>query len=210
MGHGELVWTEGMADWAPAHTIEALCTTPPPTPSSGAVVTSSCSYAASKSDAGWPPSTYTPKSIGTLYGWWLGLQISGLALVIFLIGILPLIAAIVFSYILLYRAWRVIQDGQARTTPGKAVGFCFIPFFYFYWQFVALHGLAKDMNKFIERHEIPVNGISEGVALWFCILGIALIIPYVGLLAFPGEIVLLFVFTHQMQRATKAILTEMQ
>jgi uncharacterized protein DUF4339 len=210
VGHADLVWTEGMPEWAPAHSIEGLCSTPPPTPTTGGGVTPLGPRSTHQGGSAWPPATYSPKSIGTLYGWWLGLQISGLVLVIFLIGILPLIAAIVFWYILLYRAWRVIQDGQARTTPGKAVGFCFIPFFNFYWQFVALHGLAKDMNQFIERHELPVKGVSEGVALWICILVLVSLIPYVGWLATLGLLVLFFIFTHHMQRATREILTELQ
>ena len=31
-----------------------------------------------------------------------------------------------------YQAWSAIQDGHARTSPGRAVGFVFIPLFNFY------------------------------------------------------------------------------
>src|SRR5687767_6774080 len=57
---------------------------------------------------------------------------------------------------LYYRAWKAIQDGHARTTPGKAVGFLLIPLFNLYWMFPALWGFSKDYNAYIERHSINV------------------------------------------------------
>ncbi|MDO4551095.1 MAG: hypothetical protein Q4C96_07575 [Planctomycetia bacterium] len=60
-----------------------------------------------------------------------------------------------FSFLLfIYRCWRIIQDGYARTTPGRAVGFLFIPIFNIYWIFVAFYGLAEDMNAFCNRYGI--------------------------------------------------------
>ena len=35
----------------------------------------------------------------------------------------------VVNVVLWYKAWAALQDGHARTTPGKAVGLLFIPFF---------------------------------------------------------------------------------
>jgi hypothetical protein len=58
----------------------------------------------------------------------------------------------VLEYILLYKLWKNIQDGYASTTAGKAVGFMFIPFFNFYWFFRVYWGLAKDLNRYIDRH----------------------------------------------------------
>ena len=58
----------------------------------------------------------------------------------------------VLDFILLYYFWKMIQDGRASTTPGKAVGFLFIPFFNFYWVFRALYCLARDQNSFIAYH----------------------------------------------------------
>jgi hypothetical protein len=58
----------------------------------------------------------------------------------------------VLEYVLVYKLWKVVQDGYASTSAGKAVGFLFIPFFNYYWFFRAFWGLAKDLNKYIERH----------------------------------------------------------
>jgi hypothetical protein len=44
---------------------------------------------------------------------------------------------IIFRSIFLYRQWSLLQWHGARTTPGKAVGFGFIPLFCFYGWFVA-------------------------------------------------------------------------
>ena len=53
----------------------------------------------------------------------------------------------IYSYIILFRAWKVIQAGGARTTPGKAAGLLLIPIFNFYWIFVAYYGWAIDWTR---------------------------------------------------------------
>ncbi len=82
--------------------------------------------------------------------------------------------------VLWYKAWAAIQDGQARTTPGKAVGFLFIPLFNLYWIFQAIHGFAKDYNSYVERHSLGVSKLPEGLFLAYCILVLAGIIPFLG------------------------------
>ena len=74
-------------------------------------------------------------------------------------------------FMLLYRYWKIIQDGKPRTTAGKAVGFCFIPLFNFYWMYVALVGLAKDMNTYCRERKIPAK-VNEGLALASYILNL--------------------------------------
>lgn len=78
------------------------------------------------------------------------------------------------SYIYLYRAWRLIQPGNVRTTPGKAIGFMFIPGFNLYWIFVAIAGLPKDWNRVLAAHPNLQQGprLNTGLALAFCIAGL--------------------------------------
>jgi len=90
-------------------------------------------------------------------------------------------AGVIFA-LLLYKSWRAIQDGQVRTTPGKAVGFLFIPFYNFYWAFVAYWGFAKDYNQYIVRHAIDAKPLTEGLYLASCIL----ILASFPLAFFPG------------------------
>jgi len=94
-------------------------------------------------------------------------------------GIYTSIVALVF----IYKIWDAIADEHARTTPGKAVGFLFIPFFGFYWIFQVLWGFAKDCNAYIERHSINAKKLPEDLFLACAIVQLCGFIPYVGALA---------------------------
>ena len=82
----------------------------------------------------------------------------------------------------IYRIWDAIQDGYARTTPGKAVGFSFIPFFNCYWIFQVYWGFARDYNAFVDRHGISAQKLPEGLFLAFPIVGLAGVVPIFGIL----------------------------
>jgi len=96
-----------------------------------------------------------------------------------------LIYTVIIGAFLWHKAWQVIQDGHARTTPGRAVGFAFIPIFNLYWAFQLIYGFAKDYNAYRRRYNIPVAALSEGYFLAATILMIPGIIisriPYVGI-----------------------------
>ena len=92
----------------------------------------------------------------------------------------------ILSLIYLHRMWSIIQDGHARTTAGKAVGFLFIPFYSLYWAFQAYWGLAVDYNRFIARHQVELQRLPEGLLLAFSILNILFYIPFVNLLTIPA------------------------
>ena len=83
------------------------------------------------------------------------------AMLIMMIAYPLVIVGTVFMYMLLYQLWKLVPRDLARTTPGKAVGLCFIPLFNFYWGFVAFKGLGEDMNKMLQRHgtHYQVNGV---------------------------------------------------
>ncbi|MHC4253309.1 MAG: hypothetical protein ACYS9X_29670, partial [Planctomycetota bacterium] len=88
------------------------------------------------------------------------------------IGVPLLIAAVVYSATLVYRAWGIMQDKGARVTPGTAVGLCFIPVFGSFWTFVALVGLAREMNAYMDRHDIGTERISYPLAIACCVLAL--------------------------------------
>jgi len=113
-------------------------------------------------------------------------QGAGLGGILYLIGIIILLVSAIFFYIHLYRAWSCLRAGAPRTTPGKAIGFLFIPFFNLYWMFVAFAGLPKDWNRVMASHPDLQAGprLGETVFLLFCIG--ALIFPPLALIAvFP-------------------------
>lgn len=76
--------------------------------------------------------------------------------------------ALVFSWILLYRFWQIIQDDKPRTTPGKAVGYCFIPVFNCYWIYVAVYGLARHLNRRTNQLHVNVKPVPVAAAFVFC------------------------------------------
>jgi hypothetical protein len=115
----------------------------------------------------------------------------------------------VVSNLFIYMAWDQIQDGPARTTPGKAVGFRFIPFFCFYWEFTAIKGLAEDVNQYAARRDIRTNPVSIDLSLWYCVINVVALplscIPFVGgLFAIPGT-VLALILLNQVKEACMAI-----
>ncbi|GAB5496494.1 MAG: hypothetical protein Phyf2KO_15740 [Phycisphaerales bacterium] len=155
------------------------------------------------------PYFYTPDTFKKLYMWWWILIAVGIVTMIILIGIFALIAAAVIGYIFLFKCWNQIQDGYQKTTPGKAVGFLFIPFFNIYWQFVCLLGLAQNLNAYSKRHNVNAPLVSESLAMTFCILNICSIVPYLGLLAGIGAMVIAFIMFNQFKSASAAIAQHM-
>jgi hypothetical protein len=100
-------------------------------------------------------------------------------------------AAIIVWLRLWYRAWAAIQDGHARTTPGRAVGFMFIPILNLYWFFVIVWGFAKSYNAYLERHSLDLPQLPEGLFLTSTVLvyasiGIGISLPFLGFI--PGLI----------------------
>ncbi len=75
-----------------------------------------------------------------------------------------LYAFIVFV-VLLYKMWKIVPSDLARTTPGRAVGFLFIPVFNFYWLFPAIWGWTKDFNSFLRQRQIDSQHAPEGLGL---------------------------------------------
>ncbi|MBE6424929.1 MAG: zinc ribbon domain-containing protein [Planctomycetaceae bacterium] len=88
-----------------------------------------------------------------------------------------LILGVISNIKFLHRCWRLIQDGHARTTPGKAIGFLFIPIFNIYWYFIVHYGLAIDLNSYARRYQIAVPRAPEGLVLTAIILTF---IPFVN------------------------------
>jgi len=66
---------------------------------------------------------------------------------------------------LIYKMWKAVPASVARTTPGKAVGFLFIPLFNMYWIFPALWGWSRDWNSYAANAEVKLQPISETLSL---------------------------------------------
>lgn len=90
-----------------------------------------------------------------------GLENFDIAQVSFVAFVLAFIVSNIFNYVLLYRNWKIIQFGNVRTTPSKAVGFCFIPLFNMYWIFEAFYGLSLDQQKYLKEDNIESSIIPK-------------------------------------------------
>lgn len=166
-----MVWSQGMSNWQPAAS----------TTLSGLFHQSALAVTGAQTPA-YNPAYKTPdmeiKELNDLFMWyWICLIGS-----IFTFG-LSAIASIVLFCIILYKCWQQIQDGYARTSPGKAVGFLFIPFYNLYWIFQAYPGFVRDSNAYIQRHGLPVKLQDEGLATAYCVLTLLCLVPYLNVLA---------------------------
>ena len=218
VGRQTSVWREGMVNWQEAQHSELkdMFVGIPPT------LTSYSGPAASSLQ--W--NEYTSQSTKKLWVWFALLVGAGLALDvfsfmrmpvidvgglnrnIFVMGIISFIAAFVISYILLYRFWAVIQDGKARTNPSKAVGFCFIPLFNIYWNYVATVGLAEDINRYCREKNIAAPVVGEGLATTWFALYCCSYIPFLNFLTAIPCLVIFIILMKQLTDVAARILEQ--
>lgn len=108
-----------------------------------------------------------------------------------------------------YKSWDSIQDGHARTTPKKAIGYSFIPIFNLYWMYQLTWGFAKDFNSYLERHNLSTNKLSEGLFITFATLSILNVflsyLPIIGQIFLLIEIILSIVVVNYLCDAINSI-----
>ena len=102
-----------------------------------------------------------------------------------------LMVQIVITFLMIYKMWAAIQDGHARTTPAKAIGFLFIPFFSMYWIFRVWSAFPTEYNGFVERHRPDLPRLSSGIYIAYPVLILLSMIPFLN---FLSVFVSMFVF----------------
>lgn len=119
-----------------------------------------------------------------------GMGTAGMGGILYLVGLVVMLVSMIFFCINLYRAWACLQPGGVHVTPGKAIGFMFIPFFNLYWVFVAINGLPKDWNRIVASYEDlkAAPRLSETTFLLYCI----------GVFFFPLALVMIFPMMSQL------------
>lgn len=217
-----LVWREGMSTWLPLRATD-LASVP-------GVIPSPAPYVEGRTTTGgtgirWPGPEMTCGVDGTdkmfLYFWLslipvvigYGVLFAGIfseSLVVGVVGGLVALSSLVFMVVcsckFMYRCWMLVSDGKARTTPERAVGFMFIPLFNMYWQFVAHWGLTLEMNRVIDEYQIPAPRPNPQLMLWYLILGLCGIIPFIGPLASLASLVVGLMAFLQVKAAARAML----
>jgi len=147
-------------------------------------------------------SEYSVSQLEKMYSLFKVFYLIGVPLSLILIGIPMVITAVVFHAIILYRAWKIIPSEFRRTTPGKAVGFCFIPIFAYYWYFQAYVGLSTDMTNFQDKFSIGNERISRGMSISSAILFVCFLIPYLDILVLIPMLIMFFLITKNIHQTT--------
>jgi len=136
------------------------------------------------------PAPVTPSTLNNFFLYGALCVAVGAPLTLILVGIPVLITGAVLLAILLYRAWSLLPEDEARTQPMLAVALCFVPLFNLFWNFIAFWGLTKDLNAHTAKHSIQAPRANENFALISCILVPLGFIPVIGLFVlWPAGIV---------------------
>ena len=100
------------------------------------------------------------------------------------------VVALVYCYILQYQVWRYVivhlQNNEilpSVDTPGKAIGYQFIPFYNLYWVFTAYGKFAVDFNKLAERVGSQAH-LSRSLGMTIAVMLILNIIPIINIIPF--------------------------
>jgi hypothetical protein len=113
-------------------------------------------------------------------------RVSPVGLIVAGVGLLLLTVASVYLMMLLYRIWKlVIRESRLSglqpsiDSPGKAIGFLFIPLFNFYWVFVAVGKLPRDLNALAGARDVR-GTVPVGLGYAVAVLSVVSVIPFVG------------------------------
>ncbi len=116
-----------------------------------------------------------------------GYRYTNTGIAVLALGLVLLLTANILLLILLYRLWRfTIENSRLNglepsiDSPGKAVGFLFIPIFALYWVFKVFAQLPKDLNALAETKKTPI-ALPEKIGLFIAILTVGGVIPYLGI-----------------------------
>ncbi|HQL69551.1 MAG TPA: protein kinase [Bacteroidales bacterium] len=98
-----------------------------------------------------------------------------LCYIMILISFFTFLISQFLQYKILYNAWETIHQQSSETSPKKAVGLLFVPFYNLYWKFVAYYSFFKKINQIFGTQRA-----NSKFALACCIISV---IPYVNLLS---------------------------
>jgi predicted Zn finger-like uncharacterized protein len=103
-----------------------------------------------------------------------------------------LVCSVAIELTLFYKMWAAIKDSQPYISPGRAVGFLFIPVFNIYWALLMLTGFTEDYNSFIIRRSIRAEKLPMTLFLIYAVLlmsaAMFVTIPMICVFPFTGLI----------------------
>jgi hypothetical protein len=87
-----------------------------------------------------------------------------------IMAVCMLVCAGFVIWVAIFKGWKAINDGQARTTPGKALLYLLVPLFNYYWMFQVFGGFATDYNLYVRRYQLSAPKLGSGWFITWCIL----------------------------------------
>jgi hypothetical protein len=101
------------------------------------------------------------------------LATSGGDKIVQLLAVLSLACAVIVIWAAFFRSWSAINDGYARTTPGKAILFLLVPLVNLFWMFQAFAGYPTDYNLYLRRYQLSAPTLGR---TWFILLCVVFLI----------------------------------
>ena len=173
-----LVWKEGMAEWKPlAQTELSKLLSGVPVPPAAAYVPNPESLL----------KTQEAKNLFDLTRWYKFLGFP-----------------FIFIFFL-YKGWEAVPENSRGLKPWKAVGQLAIPLFNFYWVFIAIKELPKELNAYIQKNNVQTPLLSESMALWIAILFVLMVIPWVDFFVAIALYVIGIIFMNDLKKTLIAI-----
>lgn len=175
----DLCRNQQMSEWSPIN--QTLRFEPvkslPPTPSPISSKASSPPLAGSTFSRETPPTkiNWLPALIfyGQASAFYIFSELASLGDNEYLAGVLSLIAlafyipALILFCILHYKCWCAINKSHRATTPGKAVGFLFIPIYNLFWAYTTWPKLVDGLNSSGYRLPKRLKSLADYTALLF-------------------------------------------
>lgn len=180
-----LVWTSGMANWQPISqtTLASLVgSIPPPV---GAYV---------------PATVYEAPEVTCIKKLFMWFWISLIA-AIPTFGATTIASSILF-FIIIWKAWKLVQHEGIRATPDQVVAYCMIPGWNFYWYFPAFVGLVREINARMDKENIMAERLDTDLPTW---MNICLYLSWTGIGAI-AYLVLWIIYTSKIKNAAIALI----
>ena len=179
-----MVWTTGMAAWqliGQTPLASLMGSVPPPAPAIPAAVYENPEVS----------------SFRKLFMWFWICLIAAIPT----FGATAVVSGVLF-FIIIYKAWKLVQHEGVRGDADKMVSNCFIPGWNYYWYFPAFRGLAKEFNDKFDRDGIPHEKFNLDMVTWMLI---CLFASFTGIGAI-AYIVLWIIYTNKVKEASIAVI----
>jgi hypothetical protein len=212
LNSNDLCWTEGMAQWEPLYqTIPLPATVPPPPPVS---IPSQVGQSPNPAEQAqyWTQHQLNNRFINWIPALVLYCATSAISWIVelieldgdeeaagifALIGLPVIILGVVFMSILHYKCWMALPQQHRFTTPGRAIGFLFIPFYNFYWAFVSWPKLSQGLINWQQSERIAPTD-TRALAMSYAILFVCSLtigqIPGLGILIGIAQVVIFIIY----------------